>query len=178
MIFFLLTPMKGVLDLLLVHGAAESRSAAAILFGNSMCRLVADGIEVSPSKSFRLLGQFTGVKIEFKEAAHCWRLVKLGQLVIARYAETAFQLAAAKLRDANRTAFSDMLDPAAFKQMLSQRRSKGAGEMIASFAPIEALPGKNATRFSEGTSIYSQLGKPVRSFLSELIISTHFSQES
>ena len=57
--------------------AAAARSAAAILFGNSMW-LVVDGIEVSRSESFGLLGQFTGVKIEFKKVAHCWRLVKLG----------------------------------------------------------------------------------------------------
>jgi hypothetical protein len=43
-----------------------------------MCRLVADGIEVSRSKSFGLFGQFTGVKIEFKKGAHWWRFVKLG----------------------------------------------------------------------------------------------------
>jgi hypothetical protein len=62
--------------------------------------------------------------------------------------------------------------------MLSQRRSKDASEMIAPFAPIEALPGKNATRFSQGPGIYSQLGKPLGSFLGELVISTHFSQKS
>jgi hypothetical protein len=32
--------------------------------------------------------------------------------------------------------------------MLSQRRSKRAGEMIAPFTPIDALPGENATGLS------------------------------
>ena len=68
--------------------------------------------------------------------------------IIARYAELAFQLAAAKLGDPDRAAFSDMFDPAAIKEMRSQRRSTRASEVIASFAPIEALPGENATGFS------------------------------
>jgi hypothetical protein len=90
----------------------------------------------------------------------------------------AFQFATTKLGDSDRAAFSNTFDPAALKYMLGQRRSKRAGEMIASFAPIEALPGENATGFSQGTGIYSQLGKPLRFFLGQLIISTHFSQES
>jgi len=52
-----------------------ARSAAAILFDNSMCLPVADGIEVLRSKYVGLLGQFTIVKTEFKEIVHLWRLV-------------------------------------------------------------------------------------------------------
>jgi hypothetical protein len=90
----------------------------------------------------------------------------------------AFQFATTKLGDSDRAALSKMFDPAALKYMVGQRRPKRAGEMIASFAPIEALPGENATGFSQSASIYSQLEKPLRSFLGELIISTHYSQKS
>ena len=69
-------------------------------------------------------------------------------LVIAGYAELPFQFATTKLGDSDRAAFSNTFDPATLKYMLGQRRSKRAGEMIASFAPIEALPGENATGFS------------------------------
>src|SRR5271166_3761746 len=54
-----------------------ARSAAVILFDNSMCRPVADGIEVLRSKYIGLLGQFTVVKTDFKEIAHLWRLVRV-----------------------------------------------------------------------------------------------------
>jgi hypothetical protein len=60
----------------------------------------------------------------------------------------AFQFATTKLGDSDRAAFSNMFDPATLKYMVGQRRSKRTGEMIASFAPIEALPGENATGFS------------------------------
>jgi hypothetical protein len=57
---------------------SAARTAATILFGNSMCRLVANDLEVSPSKSFDLLGPFTGVKKYFKKVVHRGWLVKLG----------------------------------------------------------------------------------------------------
>ena len=66
----------------------------------------------------------------------------------ARHAELALQFALAKLGDSNRAAFLDTLEPAAFKQMIRPGRSERAGQMVASFAPIEALPGENATGLS------------------------------
>ena len=76
------------------------------------------------------------------------KLSRMFFLVIPCYAELAFQFATTKLGDSDRAAFSNMFDPATLKYMVGQRRSKRAGEMIASFAPIEALPGENATGFS------------------------------
>src|ERR1700688_3302569 len=62
--------------------------------------------------------------------------------------------------------------------MRCQRRAQCAGEMITAFAPIEALPGKNASGFPQGADIDSQLGKPLLSSFGELVIPTYFSQQS
>ena len=75
------------------------------------------------------------------------REVNLSSL-IAGDAEPAFQFAVTKLGDSNRAVFSDTFNPASLKQLLSQDRSKRAGEMIAPFAPIEALARENATGLS------------------------------
>jgi hypothetical protein len=96
----------------------------------------------------------------------------------ARHAEAPFQFAAARLGDSDRATLSDTFDPAAIKQMFCQGRSQGTGEMIAAFAPIEALPGKNAAGLSQSDGIYSQLTKPFRSLPGELVIPTHRAQKS
>jgi hypothetical protein len=93
-------------------------------------------------------------------------------------AEAPFQFAATKLGDSGRAALSNPFDPAVIEQMLGQCRSKGTGEMIAAFAPIEALPGKNAAGFSQSGGIYSQLAKPLRSLPGELVIPAHCAQKS
>jgi hypothetical protein len=66
-----------------------------------------------------MLADSVSGEITPRAGAGLWGRLRAGRpevhLVIAGHAEAAFELAAAKLSDSNCAAFSDMLEPAAFK---------------------------------------------------------------